>query len=51
MEETEVVQGLHKELTQLLKSKYFKSLTPKQQKYALSDAIVAIKKIIIIYQL
>lgn len=51
MEEVEVVKGLHKELTQLLKSKDFTSLTHKHQKFAISNAIVAIKQAIRLYKL
>lgn len=51
MEETEVVQGLNKELTKLLKSKDFTSLTPKHQKFALTNAIVTIKQTIRLYKL
>lgn len=51
MEETEVVQGLHKELSKLLKGKDFTSLTPKHQKFALTNAIISIKRSIRIYKL
>lgn len=51
MEETEVVQGLHNELSKLLKIKDFTSLTPKYQKFALINAIAAIKQSIRLYKL